>query len=222
MLVTIIVTVMNAYLKLYGWLWEVFGSSEFGLPEFGSVFPSPQAKKVIHDLISDGYVERLERGQYRVKEPTALVAGIVKENLGKEAVLEKAQRKYAYCCNDAVSAWTDGYYHTGFTRGFKPVQLEVLEKDVDYWREFLRKNDVEYVVEGENKTLFGLTYVLHPVKKIKSEDKDGVQVVPLKDTVRFCKENELTYRPALEYLDDKYSLGLFEMHEHLSHGGGLK
>jgi hypothetical protein len=213
---------MNAYLKLYGWLWEVFGRNEFSLTEFGSVFPSPQAKKVIHDLISDGYVERLERGHYRVREPTALVTGIVKENLGKAAVLERAERRYAYCCNDAVGMWTDGYYHTGFTRGFKPVHLEVLEKDVDYWRGFLKKNDAEYVVEGGKKTLFGLTYVLHPVKRIRSENKDGAPVVPLNETVRFCRENELTYRPALEYLDGKYGLGLFEAHEHLSHGGRLK
>jgi len=215
-LVTIIVTNMNAYLKLYGWLWEVFGQSKFSLREFNSVFPSPQAKKVIHDLVRDGFLERIERGEYAVKEPQDFVSEIVKENLGKEDVLKKAKRKYAYCCNDAVTIWTDGYYFTGFTRGFKPVHLEVLEKDLDYWRDFLKENDAEYVREGENKTLFGLTYVLHPVQRIKVAEKEGTPVTPLKKTIQFCKENELTYQPALEYLDDKHHLGLFDEYRHIT------
>ena len=30
-----------------------------------------------------------------------------------------------------------------------------------------------------------------------------------------CKENKLTYMPALEYLDKKYHLNLFEEYEHI-------
>jgi hypothetical protein len=167
--------------------------------------------------VSDGYLERVERGEYRVREPTAFVNEIVKDNLGKEGVLEKAERKYAFCCNDAVSIWTEGYYFTGFTRGFKPVHVEILEKDLGYWKEFFGKNDIEYTVAGESKTLFGLTYVLHPVRKISADKKDGVPVVPLKETVKFCKENELTYQPALEYLDSKFHLNLFEEYQHINH-----
>jgi hypothetical protein len=208
---------MNAYLKLYGWLWEVFGRNEFSLRGFNSMFPSPQAKKVIHDLVSDGFLERVERGEYRVKEPSAFVSEIVKDNLGKGGVLEKAEKKYAFCCNDAVSIWTEGYYFTGFTKGFKPVHIAVLREDLDYWKGFFNKNDAEYVVEGEKKTLFGLTYILHPVKNIKVHKKGGVPVVPLKDTVKFCRENELTYRPALEYLDNKFPLNLLEEYQHINH-----
>ncbi len=190
---------------------------EFSLREFSSIFPSPQAKKVVHDLVSDGYLDRIERGQYTVKEPHVFVSEIVKGNLDKERIIEKAERKYAFCGSDAVSIWTDGYYFTGFTRGFKPIHIEVLEKDLKYWREFFKKNDVEYVVEGESRTLFGLTYVLHPRNKIKVEKKDGTPVVPLKETIKFCKENELTYQPALEYLDNQYKLGLFEDYHHITH-----
>ena len=119
---------MNMYLKLYGWLWEAFGRDKFSLREFSSIFPSPQAKKVIHDLVSDGYLDRIERGEYMVKEPQVFVSEIVKENLDTEGILEKAKRKYAFCGSDAVSIWTDAYYFTGFTKGFKPIHIEVLEE----------------------------------------------------------------------------------------------
>ena len=55
---------------------------------------------------------------------------------------------------------------------------------------FFRKNDVEYVFEEIRKTLFGLTYIVHPVEKFKIKLKDGISVVPLEETVKFCKKNE--------------------------------
>ena len=207
---------MNMYLKLYGWLWEAFGSTEFSLRDFNSVFPSPQGKKVMHDLVCGGYLERVERGRYKVKEPGLFVSGIVKENLGKEGILSKAEKPYAFCCNDAVIIWTDGYYFAGFTKGFKPVHIEVLKNDLGYWKDFFKTNDVEYVVDGDSRTLFGLIYILHPVERIDSEEKDGTPVVPLKDTIRFCKENEFPYRPALEYLDRKFHLNLFKEYQHIN------
>ncbi len=207
---------MNRYLKLYGWMWEAFGRRQFSLGEFNSVFPSPQAKKVMHDLISGGYLERIERGGYKVKEPNTFISGIVNDNLEGENILPKSERTYAFCCNDAVTAWTDGYYFSGFTKGFKPIHIEILEKDSEYWRRFFIKNSIEYMIDGESRTLFGLTYILHPVKSIKSEDKDGSPVVSLDETVRFCQENELTYRPALEYLDNKFHLKLFKEYQHIN------
>lgn len=208
---------MNTYLKLYGWLWETFRKNEFSLRDFNSNFPSPQAKKVVHDLISDGYLERVSRGNYRVKEPEEFVSKIVKENMEKEDILKESERDYAFYGNDAVSIWTEGYYHTGFTQGFKPVHIQVLSKDLQYWRKFFRQHDAEYVVEDESKTLFGLTYVLHPAGKLTIEKKDGMPVTPLNDTVKFCRENELTYHPALEYLDKKYKLKLFKQHQYITH-----
>jgi len=208
---------MNSYLKLYGWLWETFGKNEFSLMDFVSNFPSPQAKKVVHDLISDGFLERISRGGYRVREPQSLVSKIVKESMGKERIVEQARRPYAYHGNDAVGIWTEGYYHTGFTRGFKPIHIQILKKDLAYWQDFFKKQNVEHIVDGESKTLFGLTYILHPVSKIAREMKDNVPVMSLKETIKFCKANELTYQPALEYLDKRYHLGLFKNYQHITH-----
>jgi hypothetical protein len=89
-----------------------------------------------------------------------------------------------------------------------------LEKDLKYWRKFFKERGVEFVVEGESKTLFGLSYVLHPERDFKVEKRGDTPVIPLREVVEFCRENELTYRPALEYLDRKFELKLFEEYEH--------
>lgn len=208
---------MNKYLKLYGWLWKSFGSKKFSLEEFKSTFPSPQHKKVIFDLIKLGYIERINRGEYKTVKPQKFIEEIIEKNMGERNILEKADRKYAFYGNDAVTIWTDGYYWTGFTRGFKPVHIEVLEKDLKWWRDFFKKNRVEYTLEGENRTLFGLTYILHPRKDFKVEEKESTQVAPLKETIEFCMKNRLTYEPALEYLDEHYGLGIIERYEHINH-----
>jgi len=208
---------MNKYLKLYGWLWETFKDKRFSLGEFKAVFPSPQHKKIIFDLIKLGYVKREGRGVYRIIEPETFVERIVEKNLKQADVLEKADKKYAFCCNDAVTIWTQGYYWAGFTRGFKPVHIEVLEKDLNWWGEFFKKNEAEYSLVKESRTLFGLTYILHPKKNFRIERRDNAFVTPLNETVKFCMKNRLSYEPALEYLDEHYSLGLLKRYEHINH-----
>lgn len=214
MLITIIV-IMNRYTKMYGWLYEAFGDEEFTINEFKAVFPSPQHAKTIYDLINLDFVRRVKRGKYKVTAPEEFVHQIIRDNLKQEDILKTAEKKYAFCENAAVGLWTDGYYWTGFTKGFKPIHIKILKKDLRYWRDFFRERDVEFSLENENKTLFGITYILHPARDLKIEIKDDTNVVPLKEVVKFCKANELTYRPALEYLDEKYHLNLLESYEHV-------
>ncbi|KAA0005831.1 MAG: hypothetical protein FE039_01095 [Thermoplasmata archaeon] len=207
---------MNRYTKMYGWLYTSFGNKTFTIDDFRMTFPSSQATKVIHDLIKLDFIKRIKRGGYKVVQPTDFVKKIVKENLGKEDILKNSNKKYAFTDSTAVSIWTDGYYWTDFTRGFKPIHIAVLKKDIKYWNDFFVKNDAEYVFEGENKTLFGLTFILHPKTKITVENKDGNLVIPLKNIIEFCQKNIYLYRPALEYLDKKYSLNILDNYEQVT------
>jgi hypothetical protein len=206
---------MNKYTKMYGWLFEAFGTREFTISEFKAVFPSPQHAKIIFDLIRSDYIRRISRGKYRVTPPEKFMHQIVLDSLEKEHILMNAKRKYAYCENDAVGIWTDGYYWTGFTRGYKPIHIRILKKDLRYWLEFFKSMDCEYALENENKTMFGITYILHPKKEVKIKEKDGIFVIPLKEVIEFCRANELSFRPALEYLDERYDLNLFDSYEHV-------
>jgi len=61
--------------------------------------------------------------------------------------------------------------------------------------------------------MFGITYVIHPVDTIIVEKKDGDPVISLHETIQFCKKNTLLYKPAMEFLDKKYHLGLFSDYE---------
>jgi len=208
--------IMNRYTKMYGWLYSSFGNKTFTINDFRMIFPSSQATKIIHDLIKLDFMKRVKRGRYKVIQPSDFVRNIVKENLEKEDILKKSKKKYAFTDSTAVNIWTDGYYWTDFTRGFKPIHIVVLKKDIKYWTNFFIENDAEYVFEGENKTLFGLTFILHPKEKITAENKNGNLVVPLKNIIKFCKKNVYLYRPALEYLDNKYNLKIIDDYEQVA------
>ncbi len=214
MIITIMV-IMNKYTKMYGWLYEAFGIREFTIDEFKAVFPSSHHAKIIFDLIKSDFIKRVSRGKYKVTPPEEFVHQIVMDSLKQEHILMDAKRRYAYCANDAVGIWTDGFYWTGFTRGYKPIHIKIFRKDLRFWKEFFKKKDAEFALENENRTLFGITYILHPVRDLKIELKDGIQVIPLEEVIEFCQANELTYRPALEYLDETYELNLFDNYEHV-------
>ena len=207
---------MNRYTKMYGWLYTTFENKIFTIDDFRMIFPSPQPAKIIHDLIKLDFMTRVKRGRYKVVQPKDFVKKIVKENLETGAVLKKSEKKYAFTNSTAVSIWTDGYYWTDFTKGFKPIHLNILKKDISYWEKFFRQNNAEYVFEGKNKTLFGLTYVLYPKEKFTIENKDGDFVTPLKKISKFCQKNIYLYRPALEYLDKKYDLNILDDYEQVT------
>jgi len=156
--------------------------------------------------VKKGYLERTRRGVYKAIEPDEFIQGIA-ENETDYNFLENAGRDYAFCESTAVSIWTDGYYWTGFTRGFRPVNVAVRKKDLGFWGDFFRKKGIRYALEGERRTLYGQVYVLHPKRQLKSVRKNGLRVIPLEDVVSFCLERELTYEPALEYLDERYGIG---------------
>ncbi|UCF49418.1 MAG: hypothetical protein JSU91_06640 [Thermoplasmatales archaeon] len=207
---------MNRYTKMYGWLYNTFENNTFTIDDFRMIFPSPQPTKTIHDLIKLDFMKRIKRGKYKIVKPKDFVKKIIQENLDKDDILKHAERKYAFSDSTAVKIWSDGYYWTDFTKGFKPVHIKVLKKDLDYWNEFFKGNDVEYVFEDIHKTLFGLTYVVHPVDKFEVKLKDDISVVPLDETLKFCKKNEFLYRPALEYLNKKYKLQIIKNYEQVS------
>ncbi|MFA5103080.1 MAG: hypothetical protein WC525_07985 [Candidatus Thermoplasmatota archaeon] len=207
---------MNRYTKMYGWLYHTFGTATFTIDEFRMMFPSPQPTKIIHDLIKSEFMRRTKRGTYQVVKPDEFVHNIVKENVETRHILSQATKQYAYTHSTAVNIWTEGYYWTDFTKGFKPIHITIRRSDVPYWIEFFRQNDAEYVFESESKTVFGVTYVLHPKETVSVDIKDGTPVVPLKEIVQYCKNNRIVYQPALEYLDKKYHLGLFDSYEQVT------
>jgi hypothetical protein len=197
---------MNRYTKMYGWLYNTFGTTQFTIDDFRMIFPSAQPTKAIHDLIKLDFMKRVHRGRYQIIKPEEFVRQIIRDNLQKEGVLKHSEKPYAFCESTAVTIWTEGYYWTDFTRGFKPIHIQIYQKDLNYWIDFFKNHDTEYTVEGEQKMLFGVTYIIHPRDAIAFEKKDGDPVAPLKETMQFCYKNKLVYGPALEFLEKRYNL----------------
>ena len=121
---------MNRYTKMYGWLYNTFGNNIFTIDDFRMTFPSSQPTKIIHDLIKLDFMKRVKRGKYQIMKPEDFVKRIVKENLEKDDILQKSDKKYAFTNSTAVNIWTDGYYWTDFTKGFKPIHIYILKKDI--------------------------------------------------------------------------------------------
>lgn len=197
---------MDKYTELYAWMWKAFGKENFSLDQLRATFPTSQGPKVAHDLVKKGYLKRVGRGVYGVIEPSEFVERIAEaeEDL---AVLNKAGKDYAFCDSIGVSIWTDGYYWTGFTKGFRPINVAVRKRDRAFWKNFFRRTGARYAFEGESRTLYGQVFVLHPRETVTYVLKDGLNVVPLEEVVDFCLKHELVYEPALEYLDEKYGIG---------------
>lgn len=201
------VVIMNKYTQLYAWIRHSFNNQAFNIDEFRSVFPTSQTPKVIHDLLKDGYIKRIERGTYKVIGPMQLIENIIQKDKEIKDVIKEAERKYAHSHSTAVTIWTSGYYWADFTKGFKPIHIKVLKEDLPYWEDFFTQRKARYSLPDENKTLFGSTYILHPAEDCEAVKKEDRIVIPLKEVVKFCLQREMTYQPALEYLDEKYEIG---------------
>lgn len=139
-----------------------------------------------------------------------LIESIIEKDKEIKDVMKEAERKYAYSHSTAVTIWTSGYYWADFTKGFKPIHIKILKVDLPYWVDFFARRKTRYSLPDENKTLFGSTYILHPAKDFEVIEKKDRIVIPLEEVVKFCLQREMTYQPALEYLDEKYEIGYKE------------
>jgi hypothetical protein len=195
---------VNKYVDLWCWIFEVFGDQSFKVDQFQAEFPGPDLAKVIRDLLKLNMITRVRTGVYKPTPPLDFARMMVEQNMSKEKLLTSAPALFAYSHDDAVRIWTDGYYWTGFTAGYKPVHIEIRKADQRRWQDFFRRNGASYTFEGDRKTLFGLVFILHPVSQVRSETRDGVPVIPLVKVIEYCKDGRGVYEPAMTYLRKKF------------------
>jgi hypothetical protein len=187
----------------YHELWAILGSwrREFSAAEFALTFASPDPRKVLHDMVEKGLLERLARGKYRVI-PVADYARTRNDVDAGYHLLSEAGMPYALTGVDGVFVWTRGGYNAGRFFGFYPIHVRVFAKDVSRWRGFFSGIGRKSIVAGSRsrETMFGVLYVLYPASRIEAETRNGLEVVPLKDVWEFCRENPYTFGPALKLL----------------------
>jgi len=195
----------------YNELWYVLWNwkKEFTVREFSSVFASPDANKVLHDMTKKGLLERSGWGKYRVNSPEEYLARRTNVSQAYE-LLNHAGMDYALTGPDAVFFWTRGGYQVDRFFGFYPIHLKVKKDDLRKWQKFFSSRRQRFYVKDQpiKETLFSLFYVLYPEADFRTERVEAFRVDPLKDTVKFCKDKIYSYEPALEMLDEMYDLGL--------------
>lgn len=192
-------------------LWTILQTwkKKFSTKEFKKTFPSPDHNKVLHDMTKKRLLDREQRGEYKVNNPLEYARKRFSVSDAYEAV-KQAGMKYALTGPDAVFIWTKGGYNTDRSPASYPIHLKIKENQTREWQELLKTHGRKTHTKGKrvNKTLYGTYYILHPKTQFKAVDVDRYKTDPLKDTVKFCKNNIYTYEPALEILDEMYNLGL--------------
>jgi len=192
-------------------LWAVLWSwrREFTVAEFRSTFPSPSPNKVLHDMAKKGLLEKVGWGKYRVNSPKEYLEMRFNVKDAYELIREAAM-DYAFMGPDAVFFWTKGGYNVDRFFAFYPIHLKIRKDDLESWERFFKSEGRRFHVNGKpiRRTLFGTFYVLYPEDKFRAEEVEGFKVVPLDETIEFCRRNIYSYEPALEMLDEMYGLGL--------------
>lgn len=192
-------------------LWNILMNwrKEFTVGEFSSTFPSPDPRKILHDMSQKGLLERTGWGKYKVNSSEEYLAGRVNVSQAYD-MLKQVDLKYALTGPDAVFFWTRGGYQVDRFFGFYPIHLKVRKRDLKKWKRFLSSVKKRFHVKGQQirQTLFGLFYVLYPEVDFGTEKVDEFHVDSLKDVVEFCQRNVYSYEPALEMMDEMYGLDL--------------
>ncbi len=191
---------------MYYELWAILASwrREFSTAEFTWTFAGPNPRKVLHDMVEKGLLEHPRRGRYTVRSIADYAK--TKNDVGAGYdLLTEAKMPYALTGVDGVLVWTWGAYNAGRFFGFYPIHLKVLAKDVPVWRRFFKSTGKKVFTTGRGprETLFGVFYLLYPVRKVEAETVNGVKVEPLKETLEFCRRNIYTFEPALKMLTGK-------------------
>jgi hypothetical protein len=192
-----VIIMANAYDDLYVWLRVAYRGEPFTVSEFRAMFPSPAPAKVLFDLRRLGYIEAGSHGKYKVIGPDMRVQRTVERAERSFGVPAMAGLPYAYSRDTAVSIWTDGGYWTGFTRGFRPLHMNILKRDVNAWLSFFRSAGARATVEGTRETLFGVVHVLHPVARVHAVEHGGVRVVPKDEAHAFAASRPYAYEPVV-------------------------
>jgi len=191
------------------WITLVNWKGEFTVKEFRRVFISPDPNKVLHDMTRKGFLENTGWGKYRVVGPGRLFKK--KTNILKSyKMVNEAKMTYAFTEKDSVFIWTRGGYQVGRFACFYPIHIKIRRADLGKWKSFFKPRGKMFHVFGKpvEKTFFGIFYVLYPENTFRAERVDSFSVIPLRETVEFCRKNIYTYEPALEMLNKMYALGL--------------
>lgn len=119
-------------------------------------------------------------------------------------IIKKSKVKARFIQNTAIVIQSRGSYITGDFLD-RVYFLEIYYKDLIPFKRILEKYNISYS-ENEIINKRPLIYVIPSKKEFKTEYKEGLPVIPLRELVKWCKK--LYLDNILEQLDSIYNLKL--------------
>jgi len=189
-------------LRAYALFYTRFGTvRQFMQSELDWVVSQPMKKKIFSILLSSNWIRKKSRNAYVCNKPNEIFSHLMDFRVPE--IMKNSERKYCFTGLSAIEIWSDySYVQRDMKRS--PYFVNVLKKDLKYWKRFFAENEVpSYDKKG---TTIGEFAILIPAEKIASETKNGLKVEPLDKAMKEAKENEL-YRYAYDYMRRKYGHG---------------
>ncbi|HVC58534.1 MAG TPA: hypothetical protein VND15_03615 [Candidatus Acidoferrales bacterium] len=193
------ISVPQYALRAYALFYTRHGSTgEFGQGDLDWMVGQSMRKKIFSSLLRSGWITKRSRATYACVSPERAVRGLLEFRVPE--VIKAASRPYAFTGLSAIEIWSDySYVQRGMERS--PYFINVLRKDLTYWRAFFNKHDVPfYLDEG---TTIGEYVILIPVERVSATEMRGLKVIGLAETERLAKSNEI-YSYVYDYMRRKY------------------
>ncbi len=186
-------------LRAYALFYTKYGSREpFTQTALDWITGTSMKKKIFSVLMHAGWIQKKDRTNYICTTPDKAIQGLLEFKV--PTVIKETTKPYAFTGLSAIEIWSDYVY---VQRGIEksPYFIEVLRKDVPYWKQFFHQHSIPvYVKKG---TTIGEFIIIIPKNKIESIQKETISVIPLKEAMRMAQENEM-YAYAYNYMRKKY------------------
>jgi len=186
-------------LRAYALFYAKHGlKQEFNQKELDWIVGESMKKKIFALLLRAGWIAKKQRSTYVCLSPESIFRKMVEFKV--PSLMKDAKKEYCFTGLSAIEIWSD-YSYVQRSWEKSPYFINILKRDLKYWKNFFNKNKVpNYVKSGAS---IGEYIILNPVEKLKLEDKGLLKVEPLKETMEAAKNNNI-YLYAYNYMKEKY------------------
>ena len=186
-------------LRAYALFFSKHDSIEpFTQKELDWILSDSMKKKVFSLLLNNGWIKKQSYNSYTCTSPEIIFKNLL--NFKIPELIKKSEKSYSFTNLSAVEIWSDySYVQRGIDKS--PYFIDILKKDLSYWKDFFSKNSIPYYI-NEGSTI-GEYVILIPRNRIKYVNKDGLKVISLKETLNIAKENKM-HLYAYNYMRNKY------------------
>lgn len=186
-------------MKAYALFYSKYGDKgRFKQSELDWIVGQSMKKKIFALLLKSGWIRKKSDNTYVCIKPNIIINSLLEFRAPE--LIKSAKKEYAFTRLSAIEIWSD-YSYVQRSKEKSPYFIKILEKDLDYWKEFFNKNNIpNYIDRGST---IGEYIILIPVKKLNFVEKDGYKVESLRNTMKLSESDEI-YNYAHDYMRNKH------------------